>query len=111
MNDKTPTRQMFPESRAVLAVFSPILGASFCCGAYFTSVWQPSNLSDKLLKYGILCVISVFITLCIVGFIAAIVGPRRIQPLVDRVGGLALKAGFVLMAGGVYYLIHYWSDM
>jgi hypothetical protein len=79
---------MLPESRFILFFFSPFLGVCFCCGAYVTWIWQPSNISDAFIKYAVLGVVFIFITLCIIGFIAAVIGPRRIQPLIDRITSL-----------------------
>jgi hypothetical protein len=107
MSNQTPPRQMFPDSRFVLGMFSPILGVFFCVCVYFTDGWQPSTLTDKIGKFAVQDILFTFITLCGVGFIASVVGPQRIQPLIHRVGGKAARAGLALILGTVVYIIYY----
>jgi hypothetical protein len=98
---------MFPDSRFVLGIFSPILGVFFCGCVYFTGVWQPSTLTDKIGKFAVEDILFTFISLCCVGFIASVVGPDRIQPLIHRVGGNAARAGVALILGTTVYIIYY----
>jgi hypothetical protein len=107
MSDQIPPRQMFPDSRFVLGLFSPILGVFFGVCAYFTDVWQPSTLPDKVGKFAVQDILFTFITLCGVGFIASVIGPQRVQPLIHRVGGKAAIAGVVLILGTAIYIIYY----
>lgn len=46
-------------------------------------------------------------TLCGVGLIAGLVGPKRIQPLIRRVGGKSVLAGLALILGTTVYIIYY----
>ena len=72
MSDQTPPRQMFPESRLMLGMLSPVLGVFFAGCIYFTSVWQPSTIGDRIAKFAVEDILFTFITLCGVGFIASI---------------------------------------
>jgi hypothetical protein len=99
---------MFPESRLILGILSPVLGVFFAVCIYFTSVWQPSTFADRIAKFAAQDILVTFITLCGVGFIAAILGPHRIRPLVLRVGGRAAGAGLVLILGTVIYMLYCW---
>ncbi len=98
---------MFPESRLILGMLSPVLGVFFGVCIYFTSIWQPSNIGDKIGKFAVEDILFTFITLCGVGFIASVVGPHRIQPLITRVGGKAAISGLVLMVGTIAYILYY----
>ena len=106
MNNQSPPRQMFPESRLILGMLSPVLGVFFAVCIYFTSVWQPSNTGDRIGKFAVEDILFTFITLCGVGLIASIVGPERIRPLVVRIGGKAAVSGIVLMLGTFVYIIY-----
>src|SRR6266513_1713359 len=97
MSDPIRPRQMFPESRLILGMLSPVLGVFFAVCIYFTSVWQPSTIGDRIGKFAVEDILFTFITLCGVGFIASIVGPHRIRPLILRVGGKAARAGVALI--------------
>jgi len=110
MSDPIRPRQMFPESRLILGMLSPVLGVFFAVCIYFTSVWQPSTIGDRIGKFAVEDILFTFITLCGVGFIASIVGPHRIRPLILRVGGKAARAGLALILGTVVYLIYCWLE-
>src|SRR5207247_10405030 len=106
MSNQIPPRQMFPESRLMLGMLSPVLGVFFAGCIYFTSVWQPSTIGDRIAKFAVEDILFTFITLCGVGFIASIVGPHRIRPLVLRIGSKAVRAGLALMLGTVVYMLY-----
>ena len=106
MNESKP-RQMFPESRGVLFIFSPILGAFLVGFAYFVHLWQPITLGDKIAKILLFEVLFSFITLCIIGFVASIVGPHRLRPLILLHGGRAALAGLALIIGFVLVVLYY----
>ena len=110
MSDQTQPRQMLPESRLMLGMLSPVLGVFFAVCIYFTSVWQPSTIGDRIAKFAVEDIQFTFIILCAVGFIASIVGPHRIRPLILRVGGKAARAGLALILGTVVYLIYCWLE-
>ena len=97
---------MFPDDRLVLGIFSPVLGLFFGVCVYFTSFWEPSSVGDKIGKCVVEDVLFTFLTLCGVGFVASLVGPTRIQPLITRVGGKAVLAGLALILGTVVYVIY-----
>jgi hypothetical protein len=101
---------MFPESRLMLGMLSPVLGVFFAVCIYFTSVWQPSTIGDRIGKFAVEDILFTFITLCGVGFIASIVGPHRIRPLILSVGGKAARAGLALILGTVVYLVYCWLE-
>lgn len=107
MSDQGQPPKMFSESRFVLGLLSPILGMFFCVCVYFTDSWQPATLADKIGKFAVEDILFTFITLCVVGLIASVVGPQRVQPLVHRIGGKAAKAGLALILGTVFYIIYY----
>jgi hypothetical protein len=107
MRDQRQPREMFRESRCILGMFSPILGLFFCVCVYFTEVWQPSTLTDKIGKFAVEDILFTFISLCGVGLIASVVGPQRIQPLIRRIGGKAASAGVVLMLGTLVWILYY----
>lgn len=98
---------MFPESRLMLGSLSPVLGTFFAVCVYFTSVWQPSTVIDRVSKFAVEDILFTFIILCGVGLIASVVGPDRIRPLILRVGGRAARAGVALILGAVAYMLHY----
>ncbi len=108
MSERTPPRQMFPESRLALGMLSPVLGVFFAVCIYFTSVWQPSTVGDRIGKFALEDILFTFIILCGVGLVASVVGPDRIRPLILRVGGRAARAGLALMLGSVAYLLYCW---
>ncbi len=108
MSDKTQPRQMFAESRLMLGMLSPVLGVFFGVCIYFTSVWEPSTFGDRVGKFAVEDILFTFITLCAVGFIAGVVGPDRVRPLVLRIGGRAARAGLVLMLGTIVYMFYCW---
>ena len=97
---------MFPESRLMLGMLSPVLGTFFGVCIYFTSVWQPSTIADRIGKFAVEDILFTFITLCGVGFIASVIGPHRIRPLIIRVGGRAVRASLALMLGTIVYLLY-----
>ena len=109
MSGQTPPRQMFPESRLMLGMLSPVLGIFFGVCIYFTSAWQPSTVGDRIGKFAVEDILFTFITLCGVGFIASVVGPHRIRPLIVRVGGRAARAGLALILGTIVYMLYCWS--
>jgi hypothetical protein len=106
MTDKTPTRQMFPDSRLVLGLLCPILAFFFGVCVYVTHEWQPASAVDKIGKFVVEDVLFTFITLCIVGLIASVVGPRRIQAIVSRITGKAARAALALALGTIVYMIY-----
>ena len=108
MSDQTPPRQMFPESRLMLGMLTPLLGVFFGVCLYFTSVWETSTTGDRIGKFAVEDILFTFITLCGLGLIASVVGPDRIRPLIMRVGGRAARAGLALMLGTVVYMLYYW---
>jgi hypothetical protein len=106
MREPIPPRQMFPESRLSLGLLSPVLGIFFAGCIYFTGVWQPATIVDHVAKFAIEDILFTFVMLCIVGLIASVVGPHRIQPLILRVGGRAARAGLALGLGTVVYMLY-----
>jgi hypothetical protein len=106
MNGRTPPKQMFPESRLMLGMLSPVLGVFFAVCIYFTGTWQPSSIADRIGKFIVEDILFTFITLCGVGLVASAVGPQRIQPLVLRVGGRAARAALVLILGTIVYITY-----
>ena len=58
-----------------------------------------------LLKSPIIC------PKCGVSFIASVVGPDRIRPLIMRVGGRAARAGLALMLGTAVYMLYYFLTL
>ena len=108
MSEQTPPRQMFPESRLMLGMLSPVLGVFFAVCIYFTSVWQPSTIGDRVGKFAVEDILFTFIILCGVGLIASVVGPHRIRPLILRVGGKAARAGVALILGTIVYMLYRW---
>jgi hypothetical protein len=108
MIEQPPPRQMFPESRLMLGMLSPVLGVFFGACIYFTSVWEPATIADRIGKFAVEDILFTFITLCGVGLIASVVGPYRIRPLILRVGGKAARAGVALILGSVVYLLYCW---
>jgi hypothetical protein len=110
MREQSPPRQMFPDSRLSLGLLSPVLGIFFAVCIYFTSVWQPSTIGDRIAKFAVEDILFTFVMLCVVGLIASVVGPHRIRPLILRVGGKAVRAGLALMLGTVVYLLYCWLE-
>jgi hypothetical protein len=107
MSDQTQPRQMFLESRLILGMLSPVLGVFFGLGIYFTDIWQPVTVGDKIGKFAVEDVLFTFITLCGVGIVASVVGPDRIRPLIARIGGKAALSGVALMVGTIAYILYY----
>ncbi len=64
-------------------------------------------MTEKIGKGLVLEVISSFPVLCGVGFVAGIIGPERIRPVVNRVGGKAAFAGVLLIFGSVLIVLYY----
>ena len=110
MSDQTPPRQMFPESRLLLGILSPVLGTFFGVCIYFTSVWQPSTTGDRIGKFAVEDILFTFITLCGVGLIASVIGPHRVRPLIFRVGGRAARSGLALILGTIVYMLYCWLE-
>jgi hypothetical protein len=108
MNEPPPHRPMFPESRLMLGMLSPLLGIFFAFCIYFTSVWQPATIGDRIGKFAVQDILFTFITLCGVGLIASVVGPHRIRPLILRIGGKAARAGVAFMLGSIVYVLYCW---
>ena len=106
MNEQR-TSQMFPESRGLLFVFSPILGLFLAAFAYYVHLWHPSTLTDKIGKALLLEALFTFITLCLVGFAASILGPDRIRPLIVRHGFKAAVSGVALIVGFGFVILYY----
>ena len=90
----------------MLGMLSPVLGVFFAACIYFTNVWQPSTIGDRIGKFVVEDILFTFIVLCGVGLIASIAGPHRIRPLILRVGGRAVRAGLVLIVGTVLYIFY-----
>ena len=107
MSDEKTPRQMFPESRFLLGLFSLVLASFFGGCIYFVNLWQPSTQNDKIAKFAVEDVLVTFLMLCGVGFVASLVGPHRIQPLIGRVGLKAIMAGLFLIFGTVAYILYY----
>jgi hypothetical protein len=101
------SKPMFAESRGILFVFSPILAAFFIACAYFVHTWEPSSTADKIGRWVVLEVLSSFLALCGIGFVASVIGPDRMRPLITRVGGKAALAGLVLVLGFALVLLYY----
>src|SRR4051812_38108805 len=102
MSEQTPPRQMFPESRLMLGMLSPVLGVFFAVCIYFSSVWQPASIGDRIGKFAVEDILFTF------GLIASVVGPHRIRPLILRVGGKAARAGVALILGSIVYMLYCW---
>jgi hypothetical protein len=79
----------------------------FVVCAYFVHLWEPASTADKVGRGLLLEVLSSFLVLCAVGFVASIVGPDRMRPLIMRVGGKAALAGVLLIMGFVLVLLYY----
>lgn len=92
----------------MLGMLGPILGLFFGVCLYFTSVWQPFTFGDRIGKFVAEDILFTFIILCGIAFLAGVVGPHRIQPLILRVGGKAARAGLAFMLGTVVYILYYW---
>lgn len=92
----------------MLGMLSPVLGVFFAVCIYFTRVWQPSTIGDRIGKFAAEDILFTFITLCGVGLVASVVGPDRIRPLILRVGGKAARAGVALMLGSIFYMLYCW---
>jgi hypothetical protein len=97
---------MFPESRFMLGMLSPVLGTFFAVCIYFISVWEPSTFGDRIGKFAVEDILFTFVTLCGVGLIASVVGPHRVRPLIHRVGGRAARAALALVLGTIVYMIY-----
>ena len=111
MSTQRPHRQMFPESRLVLGILSPVLGVFFAVCIYVTSVWQPSTVVDRVGKFLVEDILFTFMTVCAVAFIASVVGPQRVQRLVVPVGFKAGLAGLALIVGTVVYMLYCWLTL
>jgi hypothetical protein len=101
------SKPMFAESRGILFVFSPVLGVFFVACAYFVHFWEPISIADKVGKGLVLEILASFLMLCGVGFIASIIGPERMTPLITRVGGKAIVAGLLIILGCIVVLLYY----
>lgn len=98
---------MFPDSRGVLLVFSPVLALFFVAFAYSVHGYVPISLGERIWKALFLEILSSFLVLCCLGFVAGIIGPNHIRPVITRVGikaalagmliGIPLTAGFILL--------------
>jgi len=99
---------MFPESRLMLGMLSPLLGVFFAVCIYFTSVWEPSTFGDRIARFIVQDILFTFITVCGVGLVATVVGPERIRPLILRIGGKAALSGVALILGTVVYALYCW---
>lgn len=99
----TEQRQMFPDSRAVLVIFSPFLAVFLLFLAYGVLLWQPSSPVDAAGKFLALELILSVVVLCVLGFVGGVIGPQRVAPVVERrlgkVGLLAVAffGGFILL--------------
>ena len=67
------------------------------------------TVGDRIGKFAAEDILFTFITLCGVGFIASVVGPQRIRPLIVRVGGRAARAGLALILGTIVYMLYCWA--
>jgi hypothetical protein len=92
----------------MLGMLSPVLAVFFGVCFYFTSVWHPSDIGDRIAEFAIEDILFTFIMLCGVAFFASLVGPNRVQPLISRVGGKAARAGLALIVGTIGYLVYCW---
>ena len=92
----------------MLGMLSPVLGVFFAVCIYFTSVWQPSTIADRIGKFAVEDILFTFISLCGVGLIASVVGPHRVQPFITRIGGKAARAGLALVLGSMLYVLYCW---
>ena len=92
----------------MLGLLSPVLNVFFAVCIYFTSVWQPSSIGDRIGRFAVEEILFTFISLCGIGLIASVVGLRRIRPLILRVGGKAARAGVALMLGSILYMLYGW---
>ena len=90
----------------MFGMLSPVLGVFFAVFIYFTSVWQPSTVGDRIGKFAVEDVLFTLIMLCGVGLVACVVGPHPIRPLILSVGGKAARAGVALMLGTVAYMLY-----
>jgi len=96
-------RQMFPDSRAVLVVFSPILAAFLLFCAYGVHTWGPSSPVDTAGKYLALELLLSLVVLCGLAFVGGVIGPHRVMPLVEKGTGkvgllaAAFLGGFILL--------------
>lgn len=106
MNEEPAPRQMFPESRLMLGMLSPVLGLFFAVCIYFTGTWQPPSTADRIGKFIVEDILFTFISLCGVCLMASVVGPQRIRLLVLCVGGRAARAGVVLILGTMVYIVY-----
>jgi len=94
----TEQRQLFPDNRVVLAVFSPILGLFVLASAFGVQTWKPLSTGEGVAKVFVLEILLTSFILCVLGFLAGIVGPDRIRPIFERTTariGLAVLALFV----------------
>jgi len=92
----------------MLGILSPVLGLFFVVCIYFTSVWQPSTVVDRIAKFAVGDILFTFLTVCGLGLIASIVGPQRLRLLTLCVGTKAALAGLVLIFGTVFYMLYCW---
>jgi hypothetical protein len=86
ISDPTPRRQLFPESRLMLGMLSPLLGVFFVACIYFTSEWHPSTVADRLGKFALEGALLTSITLCGVGLLASFFGPHQTRRLIRNIG-------------------------
>ena len=96
-------RPIFPDSRVILFLFSPIPAAFFFYCISAVHDWGPASTTDKVARGLGLEIISSSLALCGVYFLATIIGPKRLEPLIRGVllkvafAGLLLIVGFVLL--------------
>ena len=106
-NKNSKPKMMFPDSRGVLLVFSPILASFFVGFAYIAHQWHPRSLGDTIGKIIFLEIIFSFIGLCLVGFLAGIAGPHRMEHAIVHFGGRAALGGIILIVGSIFVLLYY----
>jgi len=92
----------------MLGMLCPVLGVFFAVCIYFTSVWQPETIGERIGRFIVQDILFTFLTLCGVGLVATIVGPERMRPLTLRIGGKAARAGLALILGTVVYALYCW---
>ena len=97
------SRQLFPESRVVLVLFSPLLGLFLIACAFGVYGWAPQNMADTVGKLVTLELLLTAAVLCFFAFLGGIVGPDRVRRRIERTTaklgllGAASILGFVIL--------------
>lgn len=108
MNHKTSPQPLFPESRLVLGLLSPPLGFFFAVCIYLARAWEPPTMGDRIGRYALEDILFTFVTVCVVGLIASLVGPQRIRPLITKAGSKAMVAVLALSVSSMVYGLYCW---